>query len=203
MRRASFSVRLVLLHALIFLALLAGCADTSPAPFALDHERGAQYREQAVEHWRELAREVARQVYDSYDYRNDLLVHPVYVVQPNNRPFSVAFYHLLRTELVSLGLQVAHYPEENSVTLEYTVQTVAFHPSRFDDQDIPFYYSGYSTGSVREVIVNSRLHFNNRFVMQTSAVRYINDHDWQLYADPNFYDPMSESNRTVKVSGNK
>lgn len=206
---------LTVLHMLVFSSLMLGCS--SPAPEPADDERTdskarvispapvpvnatsyAQITAQASEHWRDMAVYTASRVYKAYEDRSDLLERPIFIAQPNNRPFTVAFYHLLRTELVSRGLQVSNNKEPNSVILEYSVQTVPFDPSRFDNAKR---YDGEGTASDHEVIVNSRLFYRNRFVMHCSSIRYINDGDLPLYVDPQVADPMAESTRSIRITG--
>lgn len=206
---------LTVLQLLVFSSLMMGCSGSAPEPAAGEHAESAtrftspapvpanstgyaQITAQASEHWRDMAVYVAVRVYKAYEDRNDLLERPIYVAQPNNRPFTVAFYHLLRTELVSRGLQVSYNKEPGSVILEYSVQTVPFDPSRFDNSA---YYEGDGMSSDHEVIVNSRLSYRNRFVMHCSSIRYINDSDLALYADPQVADPMADSTRSIRITG--
>lgn len=203
----------VIIISLIYASLLMGCGGASstaepaergetaakrpsPAPVAADHAAFLQLVEQAGEHWRDLAVEVAERVLKAYEDRPDLLERPIFIVQPNNRPFSVAFYNLLRTELVSRGLQVSYKQEERSTLLEYTVQTVPFDRSRMD-------YAlkhGKAKASDNEIIVNARMSYRNRFVMHASSIRYINEADIALYMDPQVYDPMATSSRNIRVT---
>ena len=171
--------------------------QTSPVPLPEDHRAYAQLMEQAADHWRDMATEVAQRVYKAYEDRDDLLEVPIFVAPPNNRPFTVAFYHLLRTELVSRGLQVSYNREPYSVLLEYSVQTVPFDPERFK-RYAP--RQGLAEGSNHELIVNARLFFRNRFVMHCASIRYINDADLALYIDPQNHDPLAESLRAVRIT---
>jgi hypothetical protein len=198
----------------IALVMLAGCAaegpqagepatqrsswlaHTSPAPMPADHKAFSQLTVQAAEHWRDLAAEVAVRVYKAYSDRLDLLEHPLYIAAPNNRPFSVAFYNLLRAELISRGLQVSYKKEAYSVLLEYAAQTVPFDPSRFERM-----WPAEGDGSNHELIVNARMFYHNRFVMHCAAIRYINDKDLALYIDPQIADPLAESTRNIRITG--
>lgn len=167
----------------------------APAPAAVEHPLFGQYVDQAAEHWRDMASEVADRVLKAYRDRSDLMDRPIYLPEPNNRPFSVAFYHLLRSELVSRGLQLSYKQEPRSTVLEYSVQTLAFDASRHDKA------KKYSkvTPPKHEIILNARLHYCNRFVMHASAVRYINDADLAMYIDPQGYDPMASGNRNIRI----
>lgn len=171
-------------------------SKTAPAPAAVEHPLVGQYVDQAAEHWRDMASEVADRVLKAYRDRSDLMDRPIYLPEPNNRPFTVAFYHLLRSELVSRGLQVSYKQEPRSTVLEYTVQTVPFDSSRHAQA------KKYSkvTPSKHEIILNARLHYRNRFVMHASAVRYINDADLALYVDPQASDPMASGSRNIRIT---
>lgn len=197
--------------ALVLAGLLLGCGSkeaqpeqketrvplAAPAPVAADHQAFSQLVEQAGEHWRDMADEVAARVFKAYEDRDDILEIPLYLPPPNNRPFTVAFYNLLKTELVSRGLQVSYTRESRSVVLEYDVQTVPFDPGRRDTTGrfAPVNHSD------SEIIVNARMFYRNRFVMHCSSVRYINQADVALYFDPQNYDPMAASSRNIRITG--
>ena len=205
-----------ILVSLVYASLLLGCSGqdakpeasaaaqakaeprplTSPEPVATDHTAYAQLVAQAGEHWRDLAEDVADRVFKAYKDRSDLLDKPLYLNAPNNRPFTVAFYHLLRTELVSRGLQVSYNKEPRSVILEYNVQTVPFNASRRDDSS-RFEEARHSDS---EIIVNARMFYHNRFVMHCSSIRYINEDDLALYIDPQNADPLAESSRNIRIT---
>lgn len=170
---------------------------TSPAPVPANHKAYAQLVEQAGEHWRDMASEVAARVFKAYEDRADILAHPLYLPPPNNRPFTVAFYHLLRTELVSRGLQVSNEQEPRSVLLEYWVQTVPFDGGRLNGS----LRSEKAVPSASEIIVSARMFYRNRFVMHCSQVRYINEKDLALYLDPQSFDPQASSSRSIRITG--
>lgn len=171
---------------------------TAPAPVPVNHQAFSQPVEQAGEHWRDLAADVAARVLKAYEDREDLMARPIYLPAPNNRPFTVAFYHLLRTELVSRGLQVSYAQEPRSAILEYWVQTVPFDKSRRDDSE-RFENQG-AKPSDSEIIVSARMSYRNRFVMHCSQVRYINEADLALYIDPQGFDPMGSSSRNIRIT---
>ena len=205
MKKLNLSGKLGLLLSLALLTVLLGCGATQ-APVAANHEAHTQLKAQASEHWRDIASEVAERVLKAANDRPDIRNRPIFIAQPNNRPFSVAFYNLLRSELVSRGLQVSHDREPGNVNLEYTVQTVLFDGGRFSDplrnmgiSVSSFGSNRYTSPSNNEIIVNARLFHQNRFVVHCSAIRYINDADWPLYLDPQVSDPMSESSRNIRV----
>lgn len=204
-----------ILVSLVYATLLLGCSGqdvkpeavaaqtgakprplTSPAPVGIDHRAYSQLVTQAGEHWRDLAEEVAERVLKAYMDRNDILDKPMYLPPPNNRPFTVAFYHLLRTELVSRGLQVSDNKEPRSVILEYNVQTVPFEASRRDKSG-RFEEVRHSDS---EIIVNARMLYRNRFVMHCSSIRYINEDDLALYLDPQNADPLASSSRNIRIT---
>jgi hypothetical protein len=201
MKRSRISSLFALLTILTSAFLLLACADNS-APVAVGFSKSYQPKIQAVEHWRTIADDVAKRVLLAVMDRPDLQGKPLFVALPNNRPFSVAFYHLLRTELVSRGLQVSYNREPSAVVVEYAVQTVLFDSSRFaailESMGISNRNGGI-TPSDNEIIVNARMFFQNRFVMHVSAVRYINDADLPLYIDPQLADPMAESTRNIRI----
>lgn len=169
---------------------------TAPSPVAAYPQAYSQLVVQAGEHWRDLASDIGARVLKAYEDRSDLLDRPLYLPPPNNRPFTVAFYHLLRTELVSRGLQVSYYKEPRSVVLEYSVQTVPFDPSRRSE---PGRFENEAASSDSEVIVSARMFYRNRFVMHASSVRYINEADLALYLDPQSFDPLASSSRSIRI----
>lgn len=174
-----------------------GSSLRSPAPVAANHHAYTQLVEQAGEHWRDMASEVAGRVFKAYEDREDLLSRPIYLPPPNNRPFTVAFYHLLRTELVSRGLQVSHDQEPRSVLLEYWVQTIPFDGSRHEKSGR--FQNAKQSDS--EIVVNASMFYRNRFVMHCSQVRYINEKDLELYLDPQNFDPQASSSRNIRITG--
>lgn len=184
-----------MLLALTLVSFLMGCGGKQAVPAGKPPKAYTQLKIQASEHWRDMAVEVAERVLMAVEDRCDIQGRPIHIVHPNNRPFSVAFYNLLRTELVSRGMQVSYDREPGDVVLEYTVQTVPFDASRFGTGD-----THYAPPSDNEIIVNARLFYQNRFVLHCSAIRYINDADWALYIDPQVADPKAESSRSVRVT---
>lgn len=179
-------------------------SKSSPVPLPKDYGLHYQLTVQAAEHWRGMAVDVAAQVYRAYAERPDLLPHPIFVARPNNRPFSVAFYNFLRSELVARGLQVAYTPEHNAASLEYAVQSARFDPGRFERGYFggarEIYGAWEGRASDNEIVLNARLLHNGRFVLHCSAIRYINDEDLPLYEDPQAFDPLAESRRNIKIT---
>jgi hypothetical protein len=201
MKRSRISSLLALLAILTSSFLLLACSENA-APVALGFNKSYQPKIQAAEHWRSIAADVADRVLFAVMDRPDLQGKPLFVALPNNRPFSVAFYHLLRTELVSRGLQLSYSREPQAVAVEYAVQTVLFDSSRFgatmDSMGISSGNSGIAPSN-NEIIVNARMFFQNRFVLHASAARYINDADLPLYLDPQLADPLAESTRNIRI----
>ena len=183
-----------LLLALCFAFVLLGCSKGN-VPTAAAYRPELQLQMQAVKHWHEIAAGVAERVKLAREDRPDIRDLPIFIAMPNNKPFTVAFYNFLRTELVSRGFQVSYNREPVNLIMEYTIQTVPFDDSRFS-----FGPSlGQAAPSMNEVIVNARMFYRNRFILHTSAVRYINDADLALYPDPQAADPMAESSRDIRV----
>ena len=186
-----------------------GCASTE-IPLAKNPPLYAQEKVQAVDHWDNIANEVAMRVQKSLEDRPDLVAIPIYVKPPNDRPFSMAFHDLLRTRLVSRGMQVADVPEAATLMLEYNVQTVLHDSSRGSwlpslaamGIGIVHLATGqYTTTSDHEIIINSSIIHHNRYVMHLSHVAYINEADWPLYVSPESSDPMARRTRTVHITG--
>jgi hypothetical protein len=199
MKRSRTSSLLALLAILTSSFLLLACSENA-APVAAGFSKSYQPKIQAVEHWRTIAADVADRVLFAIMDRPDLQGKPLFVALPNNRPFSVAFYNLLRTELVSRGLQLSDNRELLSVSVEYAAQTVPFDSSRFDGTGTGIFSGNNDPApSNNELVVNARMFFQNRFVMHTSAVRYINDEDLPLYLDPQLADPKAESVRNIRI----
>jgi hypothetical protein len=201
MKLSRINSLLALLVILTCSFLLLACSEQM-APVAVGYKKSYQPKIQAVAHWRSLADDVADRVLMALEDRADLRGKPVFVALPNNRAFSVAFYNLLRTELVSRGIQVSHRREAQDIVVEYAVQAVLFDSARFgtamDSMGIYQDDSGI-TPSDNELIVNARMFFQNRFVLHASAVRYINDADLPLYFDPQIADPLAESSRNIRM----
>ncbi len=207
MKRYSIFPSLGLLFMLALLILLGGCATNIPV--AKNPPLYAQEKLRAVDHWDNIADSVATRVQKSLLDRNDLISKPLYVRPPNDRPFIMAFYNLLRTRLVSKGMQVSEQCEPNSLVIEYNVQTVLFDSGRtgwfpslagMGIGVVNAVTGKYTTTSDHEIIVNTRMVHNNRYVMHLSNIYYINDDDWPLYISPESFDPQADRTRTVRIS---
>jgi hypothetical protein len=201
MKKSRIHNATALVAAVILSSLLLACSE-SQAPLAVGYIPGYQPKIQAVEHWRAIADDVANRVLLALQDRPDLREKHIFLASPNNRPFSVAFFHLLRSELVSRGLQLSYNREPQSVVMEYAVQSVLFDNSRFGTAMDSFGNSQGESGispSNNELIVNVRMFYQNRFVIHASVVRYINDIDLPMYLDPQIADPMAESTRNIRV----
>lgn len=180
------SARLGLLTMLALSVLFAACAR-GPVPPKVNPVKFAQERVQAAEHWRDIAVDVADKVRDALVARDDLSTRPIHVVSPDSRDFMLAFYQLLKTELVSRGIQVSDRREADTVVLDYNVLLITHDPSR--SSRVP----------ENEIVVNTRLAHNNRFVVHLSSIRYINDKEWAMYYGPEALNPGSGGTRTVRV----
>lgn len=198
----------IFLFSLLMLALAAlasGCSKNMP--LATNPPVHSQEKIQAVEHWDALAEKVATRVRTAIGQRTDLINRPIYVHPPNDVPFSVAFYKLLRTRLVSKGLQVSDNREADSVTINYSVQAV-LHDSTTDWTPslaamgigvVNIITGSYTTRSNYEIVINADMLFRNRYVMQVSTICYIDDDDWALYISPESFDPSGAQTRTVRL----
>lgn len=202
---------------LLLVASLAGCElYRSQVPVAATYQAEPQYKMQSAAHWNVLAADVAGRIMKALEDRDDLLMKPLYFVPPNNRPFSVGFYKLLTSELVSRGMQVSLEREEDVVDVEYDVLAI-LHKDRFQRPPIGTFTalsagvsaaralhsmaewiptaigagvladiaSGALTSpSSREMLISVSMSYNNRYVVHTSSVYYINDPDFDQYVDP-------------------
>ena len=186
MKYFHISARLGLLTMLALSVLFAACTRGSVPPQE-NPVRYAQERVQAAEHWRDIAVEVADKVRDALVARDDLVTRPIFVVSPDSREFMLGYYELLKTELVSRGIQVSERREGDAVELDYDVLLVTHDPSR--SSSVP----------QNEIVVNSRLSHNNRYVLHLSSIRYINDRERAMYYGPEALNPSSGRSRTIRV----
>lgn len=206
MKKSLLLFRLLALMMLAMSVFLGGCAPS--IPLAANPPLYPQEKLQAADHWDNVANEVAMRIQKSLEDRPDLVNKPIYVQLPNSRPFSIAFYNLLKTRLVSKGMQVSDRPEMDSILLEYSVQTILYEGSRTDwlpslagmGIGIANAFAGqYSTTSDHEIIINASMVHNNRYVMHVSHIHYINDDDWALYMDPNSFDVNADTSRQIRL----
>ena len=176
-------------------------------PLATNPPVYEQQKLQAVDHWDNVADTVATRVQKSLSDRRDLINKPIFVQPPNDRPFSMAFYNLLRTRLVSKGMQVVDHREADALVLNYSVQTV-LHDSSTDWTPslaamgiglVNMVTGSYTSRSEHEIIINSELLHKNRYVMHLSTVCYINDDEWPMYISPESFDPNGSQTRTVRL----
>ena len=184
---------------------LGGCASTE-IPLAATPPLYSQEKLQAADHWDNVANTVAMRIQKSLEDRPDLVNKPVYIVLPNSRPFSQAFQSLLTTRLVSKGMQVSEVREADSLILEYDVQMLIYESSRRDwipslaamGIGLADMVTGkYTSASDHEIIINSHISHNGRYVMHLSSINYINDADWGMYVSPQSFDPSAERTRNV------
>ena len=200
---------LTLLTALALAVFLAGCAK-STVPVPEKPKAYVQEKAQAMDHWREIAVNVAERVRHALLERGDIIEKPIYVQPPNSRPFMLSFHQLLKTEMVSRAMQVSETRERDTIRLDYDVITVFHDPSRFNEgifsriADMGLLVSNVFTGaspsaSHHEISVNVRMSYNNRYVLHLSYLRYINDADWPLYISPESQEPGAGRLRTIRV----
>ena len=177
-----------LLTMLALAVFFAGCS-TSPVPPQVNPPAYTQERVQAADHWRNMAEDTAKSVVHALEERRDLIARPLYVQPPNGRPFSIAFYDLVKSELVSRAVQLSQTLEPDTLRLEYHVQTVVHDASR---------RGTWGVGQ-HEIVVNVRMAFNNRYVMHRSYIHYINEADWALYLSPESQAPDADRTRSLRV----
>lgn len=173
----------------LFSSLLFSCSQTT-LPLASSPEIYTQYKVQAVDHWDTLANNLAARVQKAFEDRQDLITRPVYIVPPADGIFTRAFMSLLRTRLVTRGMQVSEEYEPGSVELSFTVQTVPFDSSRgggsFSLGGLGIgigsaIVGGYTSTSDNEIVINTTMVHQNRYVLSLSQICYINDGDLALY----------------------
>lgn len=133
--------------------------------------------------WESLARSIAHRVQDTIAVRPDLQNMPIFVQEPKAMPFEHVFHEFLRTALVSRGLQVVHLGQSNALVLEYDALLVR----PVNQNNVSFFDMGVDQtpsrrdNAPREVLINARLVFSNRFAMHLSALRIIENEEWVLY----------------------
>jgi|GEM_PF-1977578 hypothetical protein len=191
---------LAIIAALLVLPVL-GCTQTTiPLPTAPPLYR--QDKVQSADHWDTVANSVANRVQQTLEDRPDLIARPLYVQPPNNGVFVNTFASLLRSRLVSKGMQVSEKPEPDSLFINFNAQLVLHDESR-GDSGISIAGLGVALGNVftggstspsdHELVINTAMVSNNRYVMSLSQVCYINDADWMLYFDPAILRQQGES----------
>jgi hypothetical protein len=194
-------------YMVILFSLLALMGCSTNRPLAENPPLYEQGKLEAVDHWDNIANTVAERVRKSLEERRDLINKPIYVQPPNERPFSLAFHNLLRTRLVSKGMQVSNQREADSLLLNYNVQTV-LHPSSASWTPslagmgigvINLVTGSYGSRSDHEIIINSNMLHKNRYVMHLSTVCYISDDEWPMYISPESSDPNGGQTRTVRL----
>ena len=182
---------LAIIAALSALILLACTQTTIPLPTSPPLYR--QDKLQSADHWDTVANGVANRVQQTLEDRPDLIGRPLYVRPPNDGVFVRTFASLLRSRLVSKGMQVTETPESDSIFVNFNVMLVLHDESRGDwgvsiaglGVAIGNVFTGGSTSpSDHEVVINTTMVSNNRYAMSLSQVCYINDADWMLYFDP-------------------
>lgn len=201
MKKTTTLLYLGLVCILTFSAFFAGCTSTR-VPAAVRPPLYSQEKLTAIDHWDNIAVEVAERVRKTLLDRHDLIGLPIYISAPDGGAFSRTFTGLLHTELVSRGMQVSQKPEPASLYLSYDVQVVSFNSSR--EGSFPTLGAGglgligifggpYTSPSNNEVLVSVELVRNNRYAMHLSKYYYINDDDWEMYnSAPAFTEPDAD-----------
>lgn len=180
---------------------LWGCVQTT-IPLASAPPLYEQYKLQSADHWDTVAEGVAVRVQKTLEERQDLIGKPLYIAPPNDGVFTRTFASLLRSRLVSKGMQVSEYNEPDAITINYNVQMV-LHDSGRGDYGIGLanlgisvagaFVGGYTSTSDHEVVINTYMVHRNRYAMSLSQVCYIHDKDWDLYFDPSMLRRKTES----------
>ena len=207
MIRRNLFIFLGLLALLALAGSLTACSKNRP--LATNPPQYEQDKLQAVDHWDNIADAVAIRIRKCLEDRRDLINKPLYVQPPNERPFSMAFYNLLRTRLVSKGMQVSDKRELDSLVVNYSVQTV-LHESSSDWLPslramgigiVNLVTGSYTTRSDHEILINATMLHKNRYVMHMSLPYYIDDDEWAMYISPESFDPNGSQTRTVRLVG--
>lgn len=153
---------LILLLSALFLAGCASRAAGDGAPKGYRKPIEPLYNNgktiNRVRSWQPIASDVAASVRKALEDRPDLMDKPIFIPPPSAGPFSMVFFNLLKTELVSRGLQVANSPEANNVDLNFSLYRV-----RNDS----------STRRPFDVVIVARMLYHNRYVMYKSGVYFI------------------------------
>lgn len=181
--------------------ILTACAQTS-IPLSTTPKQYAQDKIQAADHWDTIANGVALRVQKTLEDRPDLIGRPLYIAPPGEGVFLRSFASLLRSRLVSKGMQVSEHQEPSSLIIRYNVQTV-LHDSSRGDYGLSLaglgigianaVGGGYTSTSDHEIIINTTMTANNRYAMSLSQICYISDADWDLYLDPMVLTRQGES----------
>jgi len=208
-RTFGIPAKLAMLTMLMLIVFLAGCTR-SHVPVPEKPKAYSQEKMQATEHWRDIAVDIADKIRDALVERSDLTMKPLYVAQPDSRPFMLAFHELVKSELVSRAVQVSERLELDTVLVEYDVLTVRHDSSRFGWEiyspiadvgvAIARIFTGNPTPSNNEVVVNVRMAYDNRYVLHRSFIRYINDADWAHYLNTESLNPSSGGSRVIRVT---
>lgn len=199
--------RLAMLTMLMLIAFFAGCTR-SHVPVPEKPTAYSQEKMQAAEHWRDIAVDIADKIRDALVERSDLTMKPLYVAQPDSRPFMLAFHQLVKSELVSRAVQVSERLEQDTVLVEYDVLTVrhnspprtVYSPIADLGGAVAGIFTGSASTSDNEVVVNVRMAHDNRYVVHRSFIRYINDADWAHYLNTESLNPGSGGNRVVRIT---
>lgn len=201
MKTMVFSRLTILCAMVILLGGLWGCAQTT-IPLATAPPLYEQYKLQSADHWDTVAEGVATRIQKTLEDRPDLIGKPLYITPPNNGIFTRTFASLLRSRLVSKGMQVSEFSEPDALVIQYNAQTV-LHDSGRGDYGIGLanlgitavgaFVGGYTSTSDHEVVINTYMVHRNRYVMSLSQVCYIHDKDWNLYFDPAMLRRKTES----------
>ena len=205
MKKNTLSRIILMLGVFAMPLVLWGCVQTT-IPLATAPPLYEQYKLQSADHWDTVAEGVASRVQKTLEDRPDLIGKPLYIAPPNDGIFTRTFASLLRSRLVSKGMQVSEFHEADAITINYNVQMV-LHDSGRGDYGVGLanlgiavggvFTGGYTTTSDHEVVINTYMVHRNRYAMSLSQVCYIHDKDWNLYFDPDMLRRKTESADSV------
>jgi hypothetical protein len=175
-----------LLLAAILAAALAACGRPMSSTFPTE----SQQKLQAARHWEILASGVADKVKRAVDANPELAFTPIDVQPLCAGPFCEVYAELLRSQLVARAMQVASR-DEGIMALQFGVQVLgeaAKSPSRLPGPG----ESGVAmSGGERrtysgptEVVVTSELLYQNRYLVHSSDIYYIDAADADQFGRP-------------------
>jgi hypothetical protein len=209
------------LPALILLALFGwGCSARTPEPIAYPYSQ--QQKMEASHHWQVLAADLADRINNEL-ISSDNINQAVSVKETcstdshactanETSAFNEAFHDLLVTNLVAFGIPTKPKPDENSLEINYKVQTVRHNSERLRTLQpgvltgissailvlrnapselialsaaaaLDVANSNLTTRGNYEVIITTSMQRNNTYLFRASDIYYINDRDFWHYQE--------------------
>lgn len=183
-----------LMVVLLCTSAVVGCSNI---PVAVKHQTREQEKFRSVSHWNDLAYAVAveaKKAITDLEY-SDASNKSMYILRNGNSPFSAAFYEMLETSLVRMGLQVSRHQETDNILLECDILTFK-HDARYKGQlgDFPggipslmgaglisLLFDPYENTSENEVLVTISMSYRNRYILKNTTPYYIHDADFKMY----------------------